>query len=316
MKLTFNWLKNIKRSLSRLIARWSILEQAELSVPGEGANPVASDEKDTAAEDRERIAGNGWQQGAIITCSDEICCSLGLPNDGCDTYILVSHSCDILAYKYKTEPLVEFVGGTYSKKENKSLSHRRHPRQLQIPVDGGEKPFLTLNIKSRYFVDRRVLVEVPASHITFSDRSMRELQMWMAARYRRTAFPDEFVDRASNALDAIREELEANGDQGVHSLYIHLNTFDELLKGQNYEIVLMGTTEEDLGEGGATSWRDAEEFLEFVVAHIKDSDGISVRHYELVAEDGITLSTLRRLKLMDFDYISHRENSDVPEMVG
>ena len=316
MKRIFHWLETIKTILSRSTATDPNFEQREPTASEESTTIVTADEKDTAAEDRERITANGWQQGALITSTDEIRELLNLSDDGCDAYVLVSHSCDILAYKYNTEPVVEFVGGTYSKKENKSLSHRRHPRQLQLPIVGGEKPYLTLNIKTRYFVDRRVLVEISASQISLSDRSIRELQMWMAARYRRTAFPDKFVDRASSALDAIRKELETNGDHGVHSIYIHLNPFDELQEGQDYEIVLMGTTEEDLSVSGAARWRDAEEFLDFVVGRLNSCDGISVRHYELLAEDAITLSTIRELKLMDFDYISHRENSEVPEMVG
>ena len=316
LMLSVSLRNNAKKLLYQLIGRRPQLAQKTLLASNESTPFVAADLNDTATEDRERILSNGWQQGALAVSSQEIHASFNLPDDDCDAYILVSHSCDVLAYKYKTEPLVEFIGGTYSRKANKSLSNRRHPRQLQLPIDGGEKPFLTLNINLRYFVNRRALADVPSSPISLTHQSLKELQMWMAARYRRTAFPDEFINRISAALTSVRKELEINGDKGVHSLYVHLDPFEELKKECEYNVVLMGTAEGDLGEIKAPGWRDAENFLEFVANQLDSCEGIAVQQYELVAEEGITLATLRRLRLLDFDYISHKENTEVPEMIG
>ena len=255
-----SWIKNTKILFDRFIGGSN---ESTLNKPP-ALHERAAEENDTAKNDRKKIIGNGWKQGAIVASSDEVRTIFRLTDNNCDAYVLVSHSCDVLAYKYKTEPLVELIGGAYSPKGNNSLSHRRHPRQLQLPVTGGEKPYLTLNINHRYFVNRRFLVDVLASDILLSDESLRELQMWMAARYRRTAFPDEFVGRITGALAEIRNELEINGDKGVRSLYVHLDSYEELQKERDYEVVLTGTTEEDLGDSGDASWRAAEDFLEYV----------------------------------------------------
>jgi len=76
----------------------------------------------------------------------------------------------------------------------------------------------------------------------------------------------------------------------------------------------MGTAEEELGAAGSASWRSAEDFLEYIAHQLDACDGVTAHDPQLVAEDGITLATLRKLKLLDFDYISHRENKEVPEM--
>lgn len=274
------------------------------------------DKKDTAAEDRQQITANGWTQGAVIESSEDVGKSFDLPEDGCDAYVLVSHSCDVLAYKYDAEPLVEFIGGKYSPKENKSVAHRRHPRQLQLPIDGGRQSHLTINIKYRYLINRNLLVNVPASKIILVDDSLLELQMWMAARYRRTAFPDTYIERVSDALSEIHKKLKSDGDQGVHGLYIYLDPFEELQAEQEYHVVIMGTADEQLGEAGSVNWRAAEDFLEYMANQLDACEGVTVREWQLLAEDGITLATLKRLKLLDFDYISHRDRTEVPELVG
>lgn len=271
--------------------------------------------KDTATEDREKILTNGWYQGAIISCADGDQEVLGLPAGECDAYVIVSHSCDILAFKYKTEPRVEFIGGNYSRKANKSFVHRRHPRKLLLNVQNNELGFITLDINIRHFVNRTFLTDIQASEATLSSESITELQMWMAARYRRSAFPDAFNDRIRSAIEIIQGRLEAEGDHGVRGLYIQLDTYEELNNYQEYSVSLLGTAEDDLGDVTGEKWGDAEEFVEFIANELKKCKGVIViGPVELVDEENLTLARLKRLRLLTFDYISHRDDKEVPEL--
>ncbi len=298
---------------SQLVTRSKLVRSKEN--PTTKPTTLNKEEPDTAANDREIILSNGWKQGAAISSDNEHFRVLGLPEGNHDIYLLASHSCDIASYRYTTEPSVEFIGAYYKSKEDKSLAHRRNPRKLQIPLCNGASSFITLDINSRYFVDRRLLVTVCADESTITEEALNELQMWLASRYRRSAFPDAFNSRVFEAKKIIEEDVKKNGDRNIYGLYLHINTLDEL-EDANYEISILGIVKEELGEAGDAKWREAEDYLEFVAKQFRNCEGIAVNHHEVVANSVITLKDVSELKLLDFDYLSHKNEADVPEPIS
>ena len=282
-------------------------------LPAKKVSTLNKEGIDTAASDREKILSNGWKQGALISKNDEGFKALGFSRESHDLYVLVSHSCDIAAYSYAKEPHVEFMGAEFDPKENKALAHRRNPRKLQILLSDGDYPFITLDINSRVFINRKLLATVSAEASSISQDALNELQMWISARYRRSAFPDEFNSRIDKAKEIIEEDAKKNGDRNIYGLYLDLNTMEEL-GDEDYEIVVMGVVREELGEVGDSNWNEAEDYLEFVIEQIQNCEGINVKDHEVVADSGITLKEVNNMKLLDFDYLSHRKGTDIPEL--
>ncbi len=283
-------------------------------IPNKKSIALKKDEPDTAAIDRESILSNGWRQGAMISREDDHFKSLRLPDDDCELYVLASHSCDVAAYAYTKEPFAEFVGANFSPKEDKALAHRRNPRKLQISVCDSASTFITLDINSRCFVNRKLLARGNASDFTITKEALNELQMWLASRYRRSAFPDAFNTRILGIKKVLEEDIKKNGDRNIYGLYLNLNTLEEL-GDDNYVIGIIGVIKENLGETGDSELREAEDYLEFVKQQFLACDGIEVSANEVVADSAITLKTIRELKLFDFDYLSHRAETEVPEPV-
>jgi hypothetical protein len=142
-----------------------------------------------------------WRQGCALT--DETVEKFALRDARAPEstlVVVVSHDCDLAASPDK-EPEIELIVGRQIEKADGNFTHAKTPRVLHIEFTtpaGGK------------FVELSAIKKVRVAKNDFADNEPRRefllgpteqsiLQRWLAARYRRAAFPDAFEKRLSKS---------------------------------------------------------------------------------------------------------------------
>lgn len=168
-----------------------------------------------------------WRQGHALT--HETAVTLGLVGVGeSETAVamVVSHDCD-LAQTPDVEPAIEIIVGGRVAAADGNFSHAKNPRRLHLPcTENGSTIFLDLLARDKRGISKDQLAEhLPNTSMALTPDDRAMLQRWLAARYRRAAFPDEFVRRLrETGLDRrIAKILEP---LGVHLIAIFFDLDD------------------------------------------------------------------------------------------
>lgn len=141
-----------------------------------------------------------WRQGNVLP--DDASKALALSHPECPerTFVVViSHDCDLAADPDR-EPFVELVTGRVID-AIKADSHAKSARRLQIEFHGPQGLLAAeLSAVHKAFVKKDDLAPFdPRTDASLDAQGLSILQRWLAARYRRAAFPDEFERRVKEA---------------------------------------------------------------------------------------------------------------------
>jgi hypothetical protein len=167
------------------------------------------------------LRSHGWRQGSVLPSSIVEKAKLSnrwppaIAVGPDDWLIVVSHTCDVRNRNPNNEPDVELLvarplvqGAT---KANEA--HGRNSRRLQFKgkLDGRELELLAY-AHERFATDRLLLAQAPPDEKRRVDR-LDILITWIAKRYRRQAFPDDFDQLARKAKDKVDKFLMKNAAQ-------------------------------------------------------------------------------------------------------
>jgi hypothetical protein len=138
-----------------------------------------------------------WRQGHALT--NEAAVALGLvPEKAVASAIVmvVSHDCDI-TQDPEVEPSIEVIIGARVVAADGNLTHAKNPRRLHLACTAnGSAMCLELRATGKREIPKdRFAGHLPNAGLEVTPNNLSILQRWLAARYRRAAFPDEFEDR-------------------------------------------------------------------------------------------------------------------------
>ncbi|MGB3622716.1 MAG: hypothetical protein WBA20_15330 [Ketobacter sp.] len=196
-----------------------------------------------------------WRQGKFLTKNSAT--ALGLSADGFDSLVVVaSHDCD-LSQLPESEPYVEVVVGREVTGEelNGNFTNGKNARKLHLPIEGGDTPYIELEVLSKQSVLKTELAEHAPSDVHLNKSAKVIFQRWLASRYRRSAFPDQFEQRLTrHKLD--RKIVDAGKKLGsdIAAIYFDL-TNEEASPDETYllGIVIMYQTEDDTARAKAAA---------------------------------------------------------------
>jgi hypothetical protein len=162
-----------------------------------------------------------WRQGAFLTSEAAIALGLGSRATADHTaVIVVSHDCD-LAQSPEHEEVVEVIVGRFLDQPAGNFMHCKNARRLHLSCSGGQRVCsIELDARSRIAIPKVSGTSSslgdfspdPAWAMNPSER--RTLQRWLAARYDRAAFPDEFDRRLkeeTGVADALAKAFKETG---------------------------------------------------------------------------------------------------------
>jgi hypothetical protein len=154
-----------------------------------------------------------WRQGSILDQKVLWEVAPGSPASfqKFDIAVVVSHDCDIAADP-PIEPGVEAIPGTFPPEKDGSLTHAKAARKLHLALtepSENRQRFAEFTAGDKFQIPKAKLVNhAPSSKYVISAKDIEILRRWLAARYRRQAFPDAFEKRFDRVEDRLKDILK------------------------------------------------------------------------------------------------------------
>ncbi len=180
-----------------------------------------------------------------------------------------------------------------------SYLHGKNPRRLHFEHDGKSYEAVA---RRRFGTSREVLLKFSAGSLPpLSKKLTSQIANWIAKRYKRPAFPDEFNKRVDN-----REigNIIDKAHEFLRSILISVRPPDEELPhGQPYTVSLFGVMAHDdyLDEHKREACQTVIDEVESVLS---GCEGINVEDCMLRSDQEISLADLDYLAEWDFDYLT------------
>jgi hypothetical protein len=256
----------------------------------------------------DRLREMGWRQGDLVPASKNAAV-LGAsidrrPPGPADRHWLVvlTQDCDLLRSTEK-EPYVELIAGRVVEKEDALCQNGRNPRALQLPFGS---IWIEFRIHDRFRVDKFVLADFPPdAGCALSEANRGVLRQWIARRYLRAPFPDEFNRRWMRHGKQIDRLLKGTSARRVSCIYI-AGADAELGVKTPYRIQVLIVVPDGRS--------DDDDFEMDFESCLGGCQGVQVDNISTLAENDVTLDMLRSYKRLDVDYRSlpDEETTDKP----
>lgn len=172
-----------------------------------------------------------WRQGHLLDYAAVK--AVGLTNPGLlaeqHAVVVASHDCD-LAQEPDKEPMVELIVGRVTERSDGNFTYAKVARKLHIQFSGSANFWVDFVAKDKVSVPKSVLGKfAPRADSLLNAENRSIFQMWLASRYRRSAFPDEFEKRLKDSkLDAkISGALKQCGES-ITGIFFDVDGGDEV----------------------------------------------------------------------------------------
>ena len=259
-----------------------------------------------------------WRQGSVLSegaARDFIPASVDASDSPC--VVLISHDCDIVNVEKETE--VEVIVGRFVDAVDGGLTGGKNSRTLHLSWSQSDRTrHVELSAtKKRYIPKSALTISRPDTSYRLDQDNLATLRFWLAARYNRAAFPDEFNNRlrSTKALSDLLRILKPLGNL-VTGVYVRLDTQEELPSEHPtppYCVTMFVVFAP--GEDPLESLERAEKTADAIAdaigsrCHDKAADRWSWLQLEqclAISEDDLTIGQAKKLQQLSLEYLSLR----------
>ncbi|QXP89623.1 hypothetical protein [Methylococcus capsulatus] len=257
-----------------------------------------------------------WRQGDLLTREAAAALGLVAAVDEERRVIVITHDCDL---PHGSELCIEVIVAELVVKEDPQLSYAKNPRRLHIAYEGISAAPLILELRHG---DRRSVPKGDFAERAVKDHSLalsieakRVLKQWLAARYGRPAFPNEFEERLrKRKVERKIAKILEHDAKYLIGLFFDLGEQrgTEVVEGEPYALSV--SVVYDANEGGVDARGAAErvamqlrELFENTYGKPDVATEIALDACEAVADTYLTLADLRRVDQWRLEYISLRD---------
>jgi len=261
--------------------------------------------------------GTMWRQGHLL--SDDAIDALKINHrDGDERPIVIvaTHDCD-LAQDPEQEPNVEVVVGRFVGCRDGNCTHAKNARRLHIEFVGNIPFWGEFEATDKLSIDKISLNKfTPQCNAYLTSEGQATFQIWLASRYRRSAFPDEFerrLTRETKLADKISRMIKPYGEI-ITGVFFDVDSGEEVTRSgpdDTYvlDITILYTSPPDsseASEGMAFKLAQAIEkvFKEKLFDPANKWQHIELRFCDAISESALTYDIFRQLKRWRLDHIS------------
>jgi hypothetical protein len=256
-----------------------------------------------------------WRQGKLIAADDCIRLKLCSEEESVRALVIVaSHDCD-LAQPLDVEPRIEIILGKKAAVGDGNLFHAKNVRRLQVSFDGETQTIGEFEAIHKATVSKADLAGCePRKDLVLSTENIVSFQIWLASRYRRSAFPDEFEDRLkiNKLANKIASAVKPHGED-ITGVFFDVDEGIEVARlgpDDTYllDIVILHRAEPNFEK----SLKAAEEvqqqiekaFQSAFYTSLQKWQHIELRYCEVSSEEALTYKRLKELKRWRLDHMS------------
>lgn len=265
----------------------------------------------------EWIRDTPWRQGLLL--GNDAIAALGLhnPREPHQTLVIVaSHDCD-LAQAPEVEPTIEVLVGRLVTNKDGNSTHAKNARKLHVEFMGEAAFWAEFEATAKTSVDKLALnAFAPRTDACLSPENHATFQMWLASRYRRSAFPDEFERRLTSKEFKLHEKIakavRPHGDL-IAGVFFDVDEGIEVARNGSddtytLDITILHAADPDFeaAEKAAETAALAIEmaFKEKLFNPTNMWKNIELRSCESVSESVLTYQEFRQLKRWRLEHIS------------
>ena len=266
-----------------------------------------------------------WRQGHLL--GDDAINALGLRHNTATEQtlaIVATHDCD-LAQQPAGEPRIEVVVGCVAAEKDGNCTYAKNARKLHVEFEGDDACWAEFEATAKVFIDKLTLNPfVPRSDVRLKPENHAIFQMWLASRYRRSAFADEFERRLTSKAVKLHEKIaKAVKPHGnlIAGVFFDVDEGEEVAHhgpDDTYilDIIILHAADPDffLAEKAANAAAKAIKtaFVEKLFKPTNAWQHIELRSCEAVSESVLTYQQFRQLKRWRLEHISLAANPQQP----
>ena len=257
-----------------------------------------------------------WRQGHLLG-SDAIA-DLGLVHATDPENILVivaSHDCD-LAQDPDGEPSIEVIVGRLVTDKDGNCTHAKTARKLHVEFAGAAVFWAEFEATAKVSIDKLKLnCFGPRTDVHLTSENHAVFQMWLASRYRRSAFPDEFerrLIRETKLAEKIARAVKLHGEL-IAGVFFDVDKGVEVTRDgpddtYTLDITILHAADPDFdaAEKAAITAAKAIQtaFEDKLLKPTKTWRHIELSSCEAISESVLTYQQFKQLKRWRLDHIS------------
>lgn len=265
-----------------------------------------------------------WRQGHIL--SEEATAALHLKSGEQQeraVVVVISHDCDLATVPAK-EPQVEAILGRLIEKPDGNYVHAKNSRTLHVPfICADQEQWVELTATEKLAISKTNLAGfAPRTDLRLDPSGRSTLQLWLAARYRRAAFPDAFENRLKgNGLHEKLAGIVKPMGEHIRAICFDVDDGKEEIRTNPEDtyaltIYVLYSTESD-PEKAQTAAEDVREKIEFAFQQALFEPTQQWRHIELrecivISDEALTYRQWTFLKQWRMEHLSLREEPPGP----
>lgn len=256
-----------------------------------------------------------WRQGLLLP-NEAVKPLLGeLPELSDAVVVVATHDCD-LAQTTENEPCIELVIGQRLTTSDGNFTHAKTARTLHIFFDGEDAFWAEFNANAKKLIPKSELVDYyPRNTSRLSPSNLATFQRWLASRYRRSAFPDEFERRLkeNRLTERLAKAVKPHGSY-ITAILFDVDEGKELNRNGPddaylLDIILLHAVEPD-GKAAAIAADQAKKAIKSAFKNrlfdpsTEKWQYIKLRYIDVLSEEGLTYRQFTLMKPWRLEYVS------------
>ncbi|WP_285354308.1 hypothetical protein [Pseudomonas sp. lyk4-R2A-10] len=274
-----------------------------------------------------------WRQGYIV--DSETLAQLGIIIDGDDKdkaiAVVATHDCD-LAQLAAAEPEVELIlGKILTGKLDGNYTHCKTARRLHLELTGTDNHLLCeftaskrIQVPKEHEDPSKALASHTPARLHLMNGQERSIfQRWLAARYRRSSFPDEF-DRRLRTTKIAERLAQLFKDSGNHipAVFFDVDQGIEITRDGSHDpyelsILVLYKTDDDPEAAETAALTTAKNIEDLFLRRCRTGDGqtwewIELIEINVISDEALTYGQSLNLTRWQADYVSLRNDPEQP----
>jgi hypothetical protein len=268
----------------------------------------------------ERQPETPWRQGHVLTAVSAQKLGLIHPDGEADDPIVlvVSHDCD-LAAPSQMEPDCEVILGRHIEAPDGAYTNAKSPRKLHLTFSAGTVRVIAEFIATdkRKITKDAISQDAPSTNVRLTRDEFTILQSWLAARYRRPSFPDDFEARfKKKRTDKKLADIVAKSGNHLLAVFFDVDSGLDVVRqavddAYSLGIYLVFKVTDDPSVAEIAAKDTAKAITSLITNTFLNNgkwEGIELLECDAIAESVMSLYEGRMYKQWQFDYLSLRTN--------